>query len=142
MDKISIELDVQRTAAVPPLEFQIKLDGVVVHRLSTDSEHVQFELVDDEANHELEFELLNKLPDHTKIDQDNNILQDALIEITNITVDGINIDQICHDHSEYQHNYNGSGTAVCERFYGHMGCNGIVSLKFTTPIYLWLLETM
>ena len=50
MDKISIELDLQRTAAVPPLEFQIKLDGVVVHRLSTDSEHVQFELVDDEAN--------------------------------------------------------------------------------------------
>jgi hypothetical protein len=23
-----------------------------------------------------------------------------------------------------------------------MGCNGTVSLKFTTPIYMWLLETM
>lgn len=142
MDKISIELDVQRTAGVPPLEFQIKLDGVVVNRLSTDSEHVKIELSDDEAEHVLEFELLNKLPDHTKIDQDNNIVQDALIDIKNITVDGIDIDQICHEQSEYQHNYNGSGTAVTDRFYGRMGCNGTVTLKFTTPVYLWLLENM
>ena len=27
-------------------------------------------------------------------------------------------------------------------FFGNMGCNGYVSLKFATPIYLWLLEHM
>lgn len=142
MDNITIEFDVQRTPTIPSLNFQTVLNGNVVHTLSADSEHVKFEVSDEENSHELIFELLNKLPIHTKIDQDNNVVEDAVIEIKNITVDGINIDQICHENSEYRHNYNGHGDAVTERFYGTMGCNGTVSMKFDTPIYLFLLEKM
>jgi hypothetical protein len=42
----------------------------------------------------------------------------------------------------YTHNFNGAGAETQEKFYGEIGCNGIVSLKFSTPIYLWLLEHM
>jgi len=44
--------------------------------------------------------------------------------------------------AQYQHDFNGTGNPTIDKFYGEMGCNGTVSLKFTTPIYLWLLENM
>jgi len=46
------------------------------------------------------------------------------------------------DHATYTHNFNGTQAETTDKFYGEMGCNGTVSLRFTTPIYLWLLETM
>ena len=42
----------------------------------------------------------------------------------------------------YRHDYNGTTDPFDDEFYGEMGCNGTVSLKFTTPIYLWLLENL
>jgi len=43
---------------------------------------------------------------------------------------------------QYCHDFNGTQPAVVDRFHGSLGCNGTVTLKFTTPIYLWLLENM
>jgi hypothetical protein len=42
----------------------------------------------------------------------------------------------------YHHDTNGSTAPVTDSFYGTMGCNGRVEMRFTTPIYLWLLENM
>jgi hypothetical protein len=42
----------------------------------------------------------------------------------------------------YHHDTNGSTGAVTDSFYGTMGCNGRVEMRFRTPIYLWLLENM
>ena len=42
----------------------------------------------------------------------------------------------------YTHDFNGTQPEIEDTFFGEMGCNGTVSLRFTTPIYLWLLENM
>mgnify|MGYP003352455181 CR=1 FL=1 len=42
----------------------------------------------------------------------------------------------------YRHDYNGTGQPTEDNFFGVLGCNGTVELRFTTPIYLWLLEHM
>jgi hypothetical protein len=42
----------------------------------------------------------------------------------------------------YTHDFNGTQQEIQDEFYSEMGCNGTVSLKFSTPIYLWLLEHM
>ena len=42
----------------------------------------------------------------------------------------------------YTHDFNGTSKATENKFYGELGCNGTVSLKFSTPMYLWLLEHM
>jgi hypothetical protein len=42
----------------------------------------------------------------------------------------------------YTHDFNGSQPPVDDKFFGDLGCNGTVSLKFTAPTYLWLLENM
>ena len=83
-----------------------------------------------------------KTAEHTKLDETGNIAQDANITIKDIAFDEIELKQVFVDHAEYTHDFNGTQTATTEKFYGTMGCNGTVSLKLTTPIYLWLLESM
>ena len=105
------------------------------HRISTD-------LSDDDGDHELRFVLKNKLSEHTQVDADNNIVSDARISVSDIEFDGIALDQLVPYLTEYRHNFNGTGEPIIDKFYSELGCNGTVTLKFTTPIYLWLLEHM
>ena len=105
------------------------------------AETVRFE-VEDDGEHELRVLLKNKWPEHTKIDAEGNIKQDAVIMVSRIEFDEISVDQVVQEQAVYDHDFNGSIAPVQDRFYGSMGCNGTVSLKFTTPIYLWLLENM
>ena len=105
------------------------------HRISAD-------LLDDEGEHELRFVLKNKLNEHTQIDANNTIVSDARISVSGIEFDGIALDQLVPALAEYQHSFNGTWEPIIDKFYGELGCNGTVSLKFTTPIYLWLLENM
>jgi hypothetical protein len=84
----------------------------------------------------------NKTQEHTQVDADNNILTDSCISIENLSFDEIPLGQIFIDQAIYQHDFNGTAEAVRDKFFGIMGCNGTVTLSFTCPIYLWLLEHM
>jgi hypothetical protein len=103
---------------------------------------IQFDLSDNDGDHELCFVLKNKTGEHTQIDQDGNILKDAVLNVDNLKFDGITLGQLFYDHAVYTHNLNGTAQETLEKFYGSLGCNGTVSLKFSTPMYLWLLENM
>ena len=105
------------------------------HRISTD-------FSDSDGEHELRLVLKNKLSEHTRVDATNTIVSDARISVSGIEFEGIALNQLVPDLAEYQHNFNGTGELSTHKFYGELGCNGTVSLKFTTPIYLWLLEHM
>jgi hypothetical protein len=85
----------------------------------------------------------DKISDHTQIDLDGNIISDTRLVITNLAFDDINLGQLITEHAVYTHDQNAQlPTPVQDKFYSEMGCNGTVSLKFTTPVYLWLLEHM
>ena len=103
---------------------------------------LSFDLPDNDAEHELRFVMKNKTVDHTQLDADGNIVRDARITISNLKFDQIELGQIVTRQAVYTHNFNGTQEETKEKFYGEMGCNGTVSIKFTTPIYLWLLENM
>jgi len=103
---------------------------------------VNYEFSDDDGEHLLRITLKNKLPEHTRIDDQDNIVSDALLSITEIAFDEIDCTQIVQELAVYRHNLNSTGPEIEDRFFGDMGCNGTVELKFTTPVYLWLLENM
>lgn len=127
--ELGVEIWVDNTCVI-----DIKhIDGAV------DFEH---DITDDEGRHALHFVLKHKQPSHTQIDQDGNIVQDAVLSISNVAFDGIPLEQTLYKLSSYTHDFNGSQALSQHRFYGDMGCNGTVSLHFTTPLYLWLLENM
>lgn len=108
----------------------------------TENTVFSYNMPDDEGQHSLRILLKNKRPTHTKIDEQGNITQDARLIVQNIAFDEIELGQVFIDNTVYTHNFNGSQDEVQDRFYGEMGCNGVVKLDFTTPIYLWLLEHM
>jgi hypothetical protein len=111
-------------------------------------EHVQAEqpilidLPDDEADHELKFILKNKNIENTKIDDSGNIVEDSTLTLKDLAFDEMKLGHMFTELAVYTHNFNGTGSETQQQFFGEMGCNGTVSLKFSTPIYLWLLEHM
>jgi hypothetical protein len=97
---------------------------------------------DDDGQHQLIFQMSGKTAVHTKVAEDGSIIDDVTVTIANIAFDDIPLGHVMTDKSQYLHDFNGSGTQIVDKFYGTMGCNGSVTLEFTTPIYLWLLENM
>ena len=143
-ENISFACQIQPTNNTIALGLRVVLDQVTIFENAHVTETVQLhhDMSDADGEHELTFELFGKTPDHTKITETGEIVSDALLAVNNISLDGIDLDQIVQSLAVYHHDFNGSQAPLNDQFYGTMGCNGTVSLKFTTPIYLWLLENM
>jgi hypothetical protein len=127
------------------LDLAVCLDGKIQWQgcPGTDVQDITVEFDDaDDESHVLTFVLSGKLPEHTQITEQGEIISDVTVRIEDIAFDDIVIDQIFSELAEYHHDFNGTQPAIIDRFYGEMGCNGTVRLEFTTPIYLWLLENM
>jgi len=107
-----------------------------------DEQPVTMTMPDADGSHELRLVLKNKTQAHTQIDEQGTIVSDATLTINNLSFDEIELGQLVTELATYTHDFNGTKETTQERFYGEMGCNGTVSLKFNTPIYLWLLENM
>ena len=144
MNNITREFDINTTTPTPPLGAKVSLDGAVLYNNShvTGSYHFSHEISDDDGDHELSIEMYGKLPQHTKISESGEIVEDSLLLINNIKIDGIDIDQLADQWFEYHHDFNGTQNPTVGKFFKVMGCNGQATLKFKTPIYLWLLEIM
>ena len=95
-----------------------------------------------DGDHKLRLILKNKTETHTKIDEQGNIVSDATLSISDLAFDEIKLGHMVTQLATYIHNFNGTKELTQDQFYGEMGCNGTVSLGFTTPVYLWLLENM
>ena len=144
METIKFSCVVGSTNTAVPLGMEIWLDQ---HKFF-DQSHVdhscsiEYEISDDDGDHELRFVLKNKHTGHTRVDAGGNIVSDTTVTVSDIRFDDMDCDYLTVKLAEYQHDFNGTGKPTIDKFYGEMGCNGTVSLKFTTPIYLWLLENM
>lgn len=127
-----------------PLGVEVWIDQQQIFNCDhlTATETVQFDVEEDDGEHKLCVVLKNKLPAHTKINAEGNIEQDAVITIGRFEFEDIDVNQVVQEQAVYHHDFNGSAAPVEDRFYGSMGCNGSLSLKFSTPIYIWLLENM
>ena len=142
---VSITFNLATTDAMAELGFEAWID----QRKFLDLDHVKetqpvaVELDDqDDAEHELRLVLKNKTTEHTQVDEQGNIITDARLVITDMAFDEIRLGHMFFEQAVYTHDFNGTGKTTEDKFYGEMGCNGTVSLKFATPMYLWLLEHM
>ena len=144
MDKVKIAFDVAPTSVACPFNIEVWVDQSKLLTLDhiTDVVHFEHELNDDDGEHELRLVLQGKLPDHTKVDEQGNIISDATLQISNVTIDELDVDQLFLEKCVYTHNFNDTQPEIKDTFFGIAGCNGTISLKFNTPVYLWLLENM
>ena len=143
-ETIPFEFSLANTNPDSMLGLEVRLDGDIIYRNEHVSTPERFKkMIDDsDGSHVLEIELFGKKPEHTKVDSDGNILDDAVLQLSNITMDEIDCNIVMLQQATYTHNFNGTKDEVQEKFYGTLGCNGVVRLEFNTPIYLWFLENM
>ena len=143
MNTCELTFVVQSTG--PGLHLTVKIDDTIVYDgfPGENPEKISYSFDDSvESDHSLSFEMSGKLPEHTTVSEAGTILRDRVIKISEISFDGIVLGPIFTDQNQYHHDFNGTQPATVGKFYGDMGCNGTVVLKFRTPIYLWLLENM
>tara|TARA_R110000868_G_C10513524_1_gene732352 strand:- start:16 stop:459 length:444 start_codon:yes stop_codon:yes gene_type:complete len=143
-DVVPIKFNISTTDASAQLGVRVLLNQQIVYENSHIKEPSVFDysLSDQDQEHTLDIELFGKLPAHTVVNAAGEIVKDALINIENIEFDGIDITQIVSVIAEYHHDFNGTQDPTVSKFHDSLGCNGHVKFKFTTPIYLWLLESM
>lgn len=138
MEKLKISFDVTNSDNSCPYHFEALVDGKLIAGIHQVVDHQHLECIADvaEGDHELTFVIANKPENFTKLDDAGNIVKDALLTIDNIKFDDVDINTMVHQMAEYHH------TESANKFFGPVGCNGQVKLKFTSPYYLWILENM
>jgi hypothetical protein len=143
-DTVAISCTLDTTNPMFNLGFELWVD----EKMLFDTDHVEnkqqvlVEIGDTEGEHELRFVMKNKTQDHTQIDEAGNIVSDARLIVTELAFDQIQLGYMVAEQAIYTHDFNDTKEPIQDKFYSEMGCNGTVSLKFSTPIYLWLLEHM
>lgn len=96
----------------------------------------------DLSEHRLTIQLADKTEAHCEINDHGDIVKDTVVALHSIKFDDVDITDIMRRISRYQHDFNGTGQPIEEPLMGTMGCNGIVTFDFTSPVYLWILENM
>lgn len=144
MQQCQVSLTIDTTDPAVPLGVEVWLDQdkIADHAHVTQSICVKHNLADADGQHELRVILKNKQPAHTTIDSNGQILTDATLVVRDVMFDQVALGQILIDQAVYTHDYNGQQELTQQKFYGEMGCNGVMSLRFTSPVYVWLLENM
>ena len=142
---VTITFNLATTDATAELGFEAWIDQRKFLDIDhvTQDQQVSVDLEDqDDVAHELRLVLKNKTTAHTQVDEHGNIVSDVRLQITDMAFDEIQLKNILAEKAVYTHDFNGTGKETEDKFYGELGCNGTVSLKFATPMYLWLLEHM
>lgn len=144
MEIVKISFDIETSSSECPLSIKVCIDDVVLLDCAHVDEKIAFahDISDDDGKHELRIVLSGKTQDHTQVDEAGNIIKDATLQISGVTIDGIDINQLFLEKCVYTHDFNGTQPKIQDTFYGTAGCNGTISFEFSTPIYLWLLENM
>lgn len=144
METVKISFDIETSDDSCPFAVEIVLDNTVLLK----NDHVQQKIAfahdmdDSDGGHELKIEISGKPTDYTKLDEQGNIVKDATLLISNVTIDDLDVHQLFLDTCVYKHDFNGTQPEITDTFYGAAGCNGTISFSFSTPMYLWLLENM
>ena len=144
IDKFKISAEILSSDVSVPLGMTISIDGQPVWHSNHVAEAVtwQHEVDDTPGEHRLTFEMFGKSSDHTEVDEQGNIVKDAVLTVRDIKLDDIDISEIITNKAKYHHDFNGSQPQLEDKFFSDLGCNGQVVLEFTTPIYIWMLENM
>jgi hypothetical protein len=139
-----MSFDIETSDATCPLGIEIWLDDAVLLHNDHVQEKISFshDISDDDGEHKLRIVMFGKTSDHTQVDESGNIVKDATLKISNVVIDGLDVNQLFLERCVYTHDFNGTQSEIADTFHSIAGCNGTVNFEFTTPIYLWLLENM
>jgi len=144
LETAKISFDIETSDTECPLGVEIWLDNTLLLTHNHIQQKISFahDINDDDSEHELRIVISGKTTEHTQVDEAGNIVKDATLQISNVVIDELDVNQLFLEKCVYTHNFNNTQPEINDTFHSVAGCNGTISLKFSTPIYLWLLENM
>ena len=100
---------------------------------------LEYAELENEGDYQLRIELLNKKPEHTEVDEQGNIVKDSVLKINKIVIEDIEIqNNLSLDQEKFYYEHSGDQ----HQLYDSLGVNGTAVINFSTPFYIWLLETI
>lgn len=143
-DTFKFSCAIDTTDASCMLGMEIWLDDLQIFNETHVQQRIDFsyDIADNDGTHTMKFVIKGKTADHTKLDQQGNIVSDARLIVEKVCFADIELGHMLTNVATYTHDYNGTAQSTTQKFYRELGCNGVVELSFSTPVYLWLLENM
>ena len=165
-EELEFKVTLSGTYWKQPPEFAILIDGTVVHEDSIQTTSSKIGLPDEESMddldrvnsyHDITFKHTITPGDHTLgvrfkhkdlatdtlVDDAGNIVQDLLLTVEKVRVDGVDLGILIFDESQcdfdVEQTHKGETTKKLEKNVT-LGYPGTWTLRFTSPFYLWLLE--
>jgi hypothetical protein len=144
METIAIQFDLTSNDVHSGLCLEISFNNQLLQTVDATepTQKIQFGVDCVPGNQLLCFTMKNKTPQHTILDDQGEIVKDSSIGIENFVIDHVSLEHTFYEQCRYNHDFNGSQEPIDDDFFGTIGCNGTVSLKFTSPVYRWLVDTM
>ena len=137
-EKTEIVINLSSTYWKLPPKARVYVDNSLIFDAEvTQPVKVSWSNVLSDGDHLITIELYGKDKYQTILDNNGAIVKDQLLNIDSVSFDDIDIGYLKHSLSEYYPNNQG----VIKQCV-NLGVNGRWELKFTTPIYIWLLENM
>lgn len=140
---MKLELDFSANKDCADIVLEIYCDDKKISESSAraDKQTICVELAEDPADHVLRLVMRGKNQTHTVVNDQGEIIDDVYIVIDRLEFEELDMREIfCQGQPCYTHSFNQDQPAILDEFYGFIGCNGTVDIKFSTPIFLWLNE--
>jgi hypothetical protein len=140
-----ITLELEATAAAPEITVDILLNETLLYQSALNQTLISithnFDDTVECVEQKIQIRFAGKSNHHTKCDDDGNIISDVALIVKNFEIEHIKVvDIFCLGKKCYQHNFNGTAEEFVDEFYGYIGCNGVITFDFYSPIYLWIGE--
>jgi hypothetical protein len=156
-ENLNFKIGLSRSTAKKAPEFSICLNGVEFVRSFIEAEpnepvYFKFNADIQDGDQRLEVKLLNKSEQDTVVDSDGVIVDDLLLNIASVEIDEIDLGSLLWTASEYIPDYPASYVLNSEKQEQalpstvkncvNMGWNGTWTLPFSSPFYIWLIESL
>lgn len=140
---VKIMLDIVANTACPDILAEVRCDDRVLTTIVATKEicTIEHDLPEQPGNHQLLITMTGKNHTHTICDQQGQIIDDVFFCIQRLEFE--NLDMLpffCQGRLCYQHDFNGTQSALTDEFYGIIGCNGTVKMEFSQPFFLWVAD--
>lgn len=140
-----LELDFSSNNNCPDIVLEVTCDGkkIAESPATSTKQTVCLELPEDPAEHVLQLIMRGKNNTHTTVDSEGQIVEDVFFTVDRLEFEDLDMKEIfCQGLPCYTHSFNQPQPTILDEFYGFIGCNGTVDIKFSTPFFLWLNEHM
>ena len=138
IDTLDLEINLSSTYWDKPPRAKVWLDNSVIFQGLVDSPiKIKTSLTLREGEHCIKIGLFDKDGKTQTIMADDRIVKDQLLNIDSIIMDDIDLGYLLHANSTF---VDQSGQEYQQMV--NLGLNGIWTMPFQTPIYVWLLENL